>query len=178
MIVGPARRALVALLVLVNAGCGREGADAEVVVGLTTDMAVGFDIRRLERTMKVDGVVTHTADISYGEDALSLPAELPAEPAQGGAEVELTVAAFREGEASPFVTRRAATRAVSGRKLLLPVSLDEACGVAACTPRATCVEGACVDPSSIHPPCPTTILRGSRRRRTRARQPPRGPQRW
>ena len=146
MIVGPTRRAQVALLVLVTAGCGAEDVDAQVVVGLTTDMAVGFDIRRLERTTKVDGVVTHTEDLSYGEDALSLPAELPAEAVQGGAEVELTVAAFREGEASPFVTRRAATRAVSGRTLLLPVSLDEACGAAACAPKATCVEGACVDP--------------------------------
>jgi hypothetical protein len=146
MIVGPTRRALVALLLLFTAGCGAEEADAQVVIGLTTDMAVGFDIRRLERTTKVDGVVTHTEALSYGEDALSLPVELPVEATHDGAEVELTVAAFRENEASPLVTRRAATRAVSGRRLLLLASLDEACCAAACASNATCVEGACVDP--------------------------------
>lgn len=146
MIVRPTPWAQMALLVLFAAGCGREDADAQVVVGLTTDMAVGFDIRRVERTTKVDGVITHAERLSYGEGALSLPAELLVEPAHDGAEVELSVAAFRDGEASPIVTRRAATRAASGRRLLLLVSLDEACSAATCEPDATCVAGACVNP--------------------------------
>jgi len=146
MLVLPTPRAQIALLVLFAAGCGSEEADAQVVVGLTTDLAVGFDIRHVESTTKVDGIITHAESLSYGDGALSLPAELLVEPAHDGAEVELSVAAFREGEASPLVTRRASTRAASGRRLLLPVSLDEACSAATCEPNATCVEGACVNP--------------------------------
>lgn len=146
MFVLPTSRTQIALLVLLAAGCGNEDADAGVVVGLTTDMAVGFDIRHVETTTKVDGVITHAERLSYGEGTLSLPAELVVEPARDGAEIEVAVAAFREGEASPTVTRRAATRAASGRRLLLLASLDEACSAAPCEPKATCVEGACVDP--------------------------------
>ncbi|MEO5727269.1 MAG: hypothetical protein ABI134_35265 [Byssovorax sp.] len=136
----------IALLVLFAAGCGSEEAGAQVVVGVTTDMAVGFEIRHVEMITKVDGVITHARSLSYGKGALSLPAELLVEPAHDGAEVELSVAAFRDGEASPIVTRRAATRAARGRRLLLLVSLDEACSAVACEPDATCVKGACVDP--------------------------------
>ncbi len=136
----------IALLALFAAGCRSEDADAQVVVGLTTDRAVGFDIHHVETTTKVDGVITHAERLSYGDGALSLPTELLVEPAQDGAKVELAVAAFRDGEASPLVTRRAATRAVRGRRLLLLVSLDEACSAATCEPNATCVQGACVDP--------------------------------
>jgi hypothetical protein len=146
MIVRPPPRTRIALLVLCSASCGSEEADAHVVVGLTTDMAVGFDTHHVEWTTKVGGVITHDERLSYGEGKLSLPAELLVQPAHDGAEVELSIAAFRDGEASPIVTRRAATRAASGRRLLLPVSLDEACSAAACASNATCVAGACVDP--------------------------------
>ena len=141
-----ARWTPIALLGVLAAGCAGGEADAQVVVGLTTDMAVGFDLRRVETTTKVDGVVTRSRSLSYGDGALSLPAEILVEPAPDGAEIEIAVAAFREGEASPIVTRRAATRAISGRRLLLPVSLDEACSAATCAPDATCAEGACVNP--------------------------------
>jgi hypothetical protein len=146
MIVRPTPHARIALLVLCIAGCGCEDADAHVVVGLTTDMAVGFDIHRAERTTKVDGVITHVESLSYRGGDLLLPAELLLQPAQDGAEVELSIAAFRDGQVSPIVTQRAATRAACGRRLLLPVSLDEACSGTTCAPRATCVEGECVDP--------------------------------
>lgn len=146
MIVRPIAQACVALLALCSAGCGGEDADARVVVGLTTDMAVGFDIDHVETTTTVDGVVTRVDSLSYGAGDLSLPAELLVEPAHDGAAVELTIAAFRGDEASPVVTRRAATRAAGGRGLLLPVSLDEACAAVTCAAGATCVEGACVDP--------------------------------
>jgi len=146
MIVRPTLKRLLALLVLGSAGCGGEDADAQVVVGLTTDMAIGFDIHRIERTTKVDGVVAHAESLSYGEGDLSLPAELLVKPAPDGAEVDLSIAAFRAGDASPVVTRRAMTRAASGRRLLLPISLDEACALATCATGATCAQGACVDP--------------------------------
>lgn len=142
----PTHQTLIALLVLCSAGCGSEDADAHVVAGLTTDMAVGFDIHHVERTTKVDGVIAHAEGLSYGDGDLSLPAELLVEPTHDGAEVEVSIAAFRDGEASPIVTRRAATRAASGRRLLLPVSLDEACSAVTCAADATCVEGACVAP--------------------------------
>ena len=135
-----------ALLVLGLAGCGSEDSGAQVVVGLTTDMAVGFDIHHLETTVEVDGVVAHTEGLSYGKGELSLPAELLVQPAPDGAVVELSIAAFGDGDAVPVVTRRAATRASAGRTLLLPVSLDEACSGAICPDGATCAEGVCVDP--------------------------------
>ncbi|WP_433933124.1 hypothetical protein AB3662_02845 [Sorangium cellulosum] len=146
MIVRPTPRALIALIVLCSAGCGSEDADALVVVGLTTDMAVGFEIDRVERTTQVDGVITRVESLSYGRGELSLPAELAVEPAHDGAEVEVSVAAFRDGEGSPVVTRTAATRAVSGRAMFLPVSLDAACSAISCAAGATCAAGACVDP--------------------------------
>ena len=137
---------LLALLLLCSAGCGSDAADALVVVGLTTDMAVGFELDHIETITKVDGVVTRTERLSYRKGELSLPAELPVGPARDGAEVELSIAAFRDGEASPLVTRRAATRAAGGRSVLLPVSLDEACCATTCAASATCAAGACVDP--------------------------------
>ncbi|WP_437590656.1 hypothetical protein [Sorangium sp. So ce1000] len=146
MSVRPTPETLLALLLLCAAGCGSEADDAFVVVGLTTDMAVGFEFDRIERTTKVDGVVTRAERLSYGGGELSLPAELVVGPAPDGAEIELSTAAFRDGEASPIVTRRVATRAAGGRRLLLPVSLDEACSAATCAASATCAAGACVDP--------------------------------
>lgn len=146
MITRPTPQVWTALLALGLAGCGSEDAGAPVVVGLTTDMAVGFDVRRLDTTTKVDGAVTQTESLSYTDGDLSLPAELQVAPAPDGAEVEVSIEAFRDGEVSPVVTRTAATRATSGRTLLLPVSLDEACAGVTCVGGATCVEGACVDP--------------------------------
>lgn len=127
------------------AGCG--GEDARVVVGLTTDMAVGFDIRRLETTTTVDGAVVDTASLSYGAGDLALPAEISVPPARGGAEVALTIEAFgADSGAPPAVTRAVETRATRGRTVLLPVSLDEACSGVTCATGATCSAGACVDP--------------------------------
>jgi hypothetical protein len=146
MIVRPTPLSRIALLLLGSAGCASEDPDAHVVVGLTTDMAIGFDIRQVESTTKVDGVITRFESLWYSNGDLSLPAEILIQPTQDGAEVDLSIAAFRDGEASPIVTRRAATRAISGRRLLLPVSLAEACAQATCAVGATCMEGACVDP--------------------------------
>ncbi|WP_236644422.1 hypothetical protein [Sorangium cellulosum] len=142
----PAPQALLALLALVPSACGGEEADARVVAGLTTDMAIGFEVHAIESTTKVDGAVTRAERLSYGSGDLSLPAELPIAEARDGAEIELSIAAFRDGEAAPIVTRTAATRAASGRSLLLPVSIDAACSGLACAAGATCAAGACVDP--------------------------------
>ncbi|WP_437578002.1 hypothetical protein [Sorangium sp. So ce887] len=142
----PTPEALLALLALCASGCGGEDADALVVVGLTTDLALGFDVDQIESTTKVDGVITRAERLSYRGGDLSLPAELLLDPAHDGAAVEVSFAAFRDGEASPLVTRTAATRAVGGRRLLLPVSLDEACSAIACPAGATCAAGACVEP--------------------------------
>jgi hypothetical protein len=144
--VRPTPRTQIALLLLCAVGCGSEDAGADVVVGLTTDMAVGFDIRRVEWTAKMDGVVTRAESLSYGAGDLSLPAEILVQPAHDGAEIELSIAAFGEDEASPIVTRKAVTRAAGGRSLLLPISLDQACSAATCAASETCIEGACVDP--------------------------------
>lgn len=155
MIVRPTAQALVALLALSlsSAGCASEDEGAQVVVGLTTDMALGFDLRRVEVALQVDGVTTGVESLSYGEGNLSLPAALPVEPTHDGAEVEVSFSAFRDSEASPFMTRTAATRAAGGRSLFLPVSLDEACSGATCAASETCIEGACsspfIDPSGL-----------------------------
>ncbi|KYG07696.1 hypothetical protein BE21_27950 [Sorangium cellulosum] len=146
MVMRPAPQALLALLALVPSACGGEEADARVVAGLTTDMAIGFEVHAIESTTKVDGAITRAERLSYGSGDLSLPAELPIASARDGAEIELSIAAFRDGEAAPIVTRTAATRAASGRSLLLPVSIDAACSGLACAAGATCAAGACVDP--------------------------------
>lgn len=146
MIVRKAAPTLLAPFVLCAAGCGGEDAGAYVAVGLTTDMAIGFDIDHVEQTTKVNGVVTDAASLSYGEGNLSLPAVFLEKPLGDGAEIEVSVAALRDGEASPVVTRTAKTRVAGVRSVLLPVSLDEACAAVSCAGGATCVEGACVDP--------------------------------
>lgn len=146
MIVRPTAQALFALFALSSAGCASEDEGAHVVVGLTTDMAIGFDLRRVEATTKVNGVTSNVESLSHSEGNLSLPAALLVEPTHDGAEVEISFAAFHSSEASPFLTRTAATRAAGGRKLFLPVSLDEACSGVTCAASETCVQGACVSP--------------------------------
>ena len=76
----PTSRARIALLALITAGCGSEDAGARVVVGLTTDMAVGFDVRRVEKTTKVSGAVAGTESFAYGQGKLALPAEIEVSP--------------------------------------------------------------------------------------------------
>jgi hypothetical protein len=145
MLVRPTSPALLALLLLCSAACGGEE-EARVTVGLTTDIAVGFDIESVERTAKIDGAVTLGERLSYDQGELRLPEEIALPAAPDDAAVEVTIAAFREGEAAPLLTRTARTRAEGGRRLFLPVSLDEACAGVTCAAGATCVAGACGDP--------------------------------
>jgi hypothetical protein len=146
MIVRRAAHTLLVLFFLSSAGCGGEEAGAYVAVGLTTDMAVGFDIDHVDRTTKVNGAVTDAVSLSYGEGNLALPDVFLEEALADDAEIEVSLAALRDGEASPVVTRTVKTRAARGRTVLLPVSLDEACSAVSCAGGATCAEGACVDP--------------------------------
>lgn len=160
MMVKPARRGKVALLALCLAGCAGEGDPATVAVGLTTDMAIGFDLHRVEIVTAVDGAVVEEQRWSYTEGDLLLPAELSIE-AQDGAEVEVTALSFGKAEPEPFVTRTAATRATSGRTPFLPVFLGEGCSGVSCAAGSTCVEGACVDafiaPSALEDHDPSWI---------------------
>lgn len=133
-------------LLLGLSGCAAEDERAAVVVGLTTDLAVGFDIHRVEIRTAADGAVEKER-WSYTDGDLKLPAELRLEAGDGEV-VEVTVEAFGKAQPKPFVTRSASTTAVFGRALLLPVSLEQACSGVACAAGSTCVEGACVDPFS------------------------------
>lgn len=153
MIVRPNSWPMAALLVLGLSGCAaaEDERAEEVVVGLTTDLAVGFDIHRVEITSAAGGAVEEQL-WSYTDGDLKLPAELRVE-AGSGETVEVTVEAFGETEAQPFVTRSAATTATPGRVLFLPISLEQACSGVECKDGATCVEGACVDPFAA----PTTL---------------------
>lgn len=146
MIVRPTSLSCSVLLVLYLAGCADEESSTEVRVGLTTNMAVGFDFYEVERTLKVDGAVAQDELLSYGAGNLVLPAELRVPTAKDGASIELSLVAKRIGEEEPVVTRAAATRVMGGQSLLLPVALDEACAGISCAADATCVKGACVDP--------------------------------
>ncbi|MDI1450211.1 hypothetical protein QHF85_39595 [Polyangium sp. 6x1] len=134
------------LCVVALAGCADEESNTEVVVGLTTNMAVGFDFYELERTVKVDGVVAQSERLSYGAGSLRLPAELRVPTAKDGATIELSLTAKHIGEDVPVVTREVGTRVLGGQSLLLPVSLDEACAGVSCAANTTCVKGACASP--------------------------------
>jgi hypothetical protein len=144
----PISRGVTALLALSLSGCAAEeagDAGTAVVGGLTTDLAVGFDIHRIEITTAVDGEVKSEERRSYTEGNLTLPTELSVD-AGGSADVEITAEAFGKAEPQPFLTRTAATRAAPGRALLLPLSLEQACSGVACPAGKTCIQGACADP--------------------------------
>ncbi|MFO0757297.1 MAG: hypothetical protein U0359_12450 [Byssovorax sp.] len=147
MIVRPAScaRKLSLLLLLGAAGCAG-GEEARVVVGLTTDMAVGFDVDKLAVKLESGGALVRSEELSYAEGKLSLPAEIAAGAMPEGAEVQVSVDAFGDHGTKHLFTRQAATRAELGRMVLLPVSLGEACVTAICPAGTTCVEGDCRDP--------------------------------
>ena len=150
MIVRPTAQTLLALLVFHTVACGNEDADAVVVVGLTTDIAVGFQLDRVVITTQVNGVSVESEDLSYDSGKLQLPAEHRLSPVHDDAALDVSITAFRDADVLPFLTRTATTRAIGGRTLFLPLSLDEACAGITCASGATCVKGACED-SSLSP---------------------------
>ena len=160
MIVRSASFARGILLLPFLAACAAEDPPG-VVVGLMTDMAVGFDVDRLEVTTTIDGAVTRADALSYGQGTLLLPTELPGASLSDGGAIQISVDAFRDHGATLFFKRRAATRAERGRTLFLPLSLDEACVDVPCAVGATCAGGTCVDvfvpPSTLADHDPTWI---------------------
>lgn len=144
--VRPAPLSLLFLFTLGSPGCGSQEAGGQVVAGLTTDMAVGFDLDRVDITAAVNGRVTREEPFLYGKGTLSLPAEIPFPSAQGGASVELTAKAFRKGEETPFVIQRAKTQSAAGQTLLLPLALEQACADIACPEGLACAHGQCANP--------------------------------
>ncbi|MEZ4308083.1 MAG: hypothetical protein R3F14_08570 [Polyangiaceae bacterium] len=143
----PSSRWVLAGALLALSGCaGEEAESGHLVGGLSTDLAVGFELRRVELRVSVDGELSVTKSLSYSSGALVVPGELSLPGFADGAEVELAVDAFHDKEASPFLTRSAATVVSSSRTVLLPVFLEEACVGVECASGETCVEGACQDP--------------------------------
>lgn len=146
---------LVPLLVAL-AGCGEEAATDEatatVVVGLTTDLAIGFDLHRVEVTMRIDGELLRTQDLRAEEDHLLLPEEFWFTSVPDGSTVEVAFDAYGPGDAL-LLRQRASTIAEAGRRPLLRVGLDEACIDVACPDDAACSAGTCVavarEPSSL-----------------------------
>ena len=127
-------------------GCAGEEEDAAVAVGLSTDLAVGFEVRRVETTATLSGEVTLTESWLYTNGELRLPKELMLPPAADGESVEVSTRAFGEDGGEALVSRSVRTTAVAGRTLLVPLSLDEACEGVACSSGLTCEAGACKNP--------------------------------
>jgi len=124
-------------------GCGSEAGETRVVVGLMTDMAVGFDFDYIERSTSVNGAVTKTEHIEFGETELILPQEVAIPPLRDGDEVLLSLTAFRYLDDAAVLRAKTATRAVLGESRLLPFSLDAACERVTCALDETCREGTC-----------------------------------
>lgn len=127
-------------------GCGSEETKATVVVGLTTDLAVGFDIADLEITMVAGNQAVHEEKLSYNEGKLVLPKEIIFDPLANDAEIDITIDAFHESLAPPLISRRAKTQAQAGQTLFLPLSLHEACIGVLCNLGDTCIDGICKSP--------------------------------
>ena len=150
-------------------GGGGSAADTgSVVVGVTSDLRPGVDINKIHAVMKASGDLFKDETFVFGDKAspLAFPFELPFLDVAGGTAVEVTLDAFRPGDAStPLLSRSAATEIVAGKKLLFRVGLDSRCVVApgssapTCTAPATCVAGVCepahVDAARLQPYSPT-----------------------
>jgi hypothetical protein len=135
----------------VVAACGSvpsSSAEAAVVVGVTTDMAIGAEIDRLRITMRVDGAVLREEDLFHVDGDLKVPLELWLDRLHHDARVDIVIDAFAPGSSVPHSRRVAATRAAGGRTLLLPVTLSLACTAtaASCATPQTCADGVCTDP--------------------------------
>ncbi|EYF04229.1 hypothetical protein [Chondromyces apiculatus] len=134
------------------AGCGplAPGSGA-IVVGVTSELRVGVDIAQIHILLRVSGATVRDEWRSVAEGTLTLPAEIQVDDLDDGAEVEVALEAFRPDDpVKPLILRSAATRAVSGKTLLLRVPLQRACVLgpsdAGCGASETCIGGQCVDP--------------------------------
>ncbi len=139
-----------------------------VVVGVTTGLRVGTDFDRLRVVLRAGGAPIRDETLPRTGEALALPLELSFAGRPSGELVYVELTATSSAVSGLHVTRKASTRVVGGRSLLLRVSLDAACvavdapgGVQppTCEALQTCAAGACVgvavDPSALEPYTPT-----------------------
>ena len=166
MLVSPRR--LLALATVVCAGCGHATNDpppdgsGAVVVGVRSDLRAGVDVDRLRVSMTAGGQAYRDDVLTPSSpNRLRFPLELPFEGLSDGTDVAVLLEASLSAIPMPLVTRLASTRVERGRRLLLPVSLERSCVLAApggmggpqCAAPETCVHGKCVssavDPSAL-----------------------------
>ena len=137
------KRALRWLALSSLAACAAEGTTktASVVVGLTTDLAVGFDIERVVVTMRVDDQVVRTEDLRYSDGRLVIPEEFWFDRVPDESRVDIQFDAY---DADVLLMRqRGATTATVGHTPLLHLSLSEACIDVECGTDSTCQDGVC-----------------------------------
>lgn len=117
-----------------------------MVAGLSTDLAIGFDLHQIQISPQVNGSLRPSTTLKYGAAKALLPAEFPIEPVLDGDEILITAQAFQQNQPIPLITRRAKTQAVAGRTILLSLSLSETCTNIPCDTSTTCIGGQCTDP--------------------------------
>ncbi len=141
------KTALRTSMLVVVAACADEGESAptaRVVVGLTSDLAIGFDIERVVVTMRVDGVVVRTQDLRYVDGRLLLPAEFSFDRVEDGSVIDASFEAFDASDGALLVWQRGTTTAEAGRTPLLQLALQEACIDVECVEGEACTGGACI----------------------------------
>lgn len=135
-------------------GCGDDAPPTEETGGITAGLTSDVPVASIE----VSGEVNGTESESDSVDPASFPYEMALSGLKDGDDVRFTFRALDSG-GEELISRIAATRAVGGETLLLPVNLDAACvagaGAPTCGDGNTCIAGSCadpfVDPSGLSP---------------------------
>jgi len=143
------RLSVVGAIVSSLVACGGER-EPSVVLGLATDLAVGFELERVEVTTTIDGVQSAFTTLSFREGKLHLPAIFIGKTLTEGSTAAFDVAGFELNALSPSIVRSASTRVAAGRRVLLPLALDAACLGVPCDEATTCIEGVC-SPRNVAP---------------------------
>ncbi|MBK8257046.1 MAG: hypothetical protein IPK82_30785 [Polyangiaceae bacterium] len=125
-------------------GCDGGEPAGRMVVGLTTDMAVGFELTEVRVNAEVNGEAVIDDVYSYASGDLKLPGELVDLPMAIDSDVSVKVEGY--GKAGELKTRRAAfTRVEVETPLLLPLALESSCEGVFCGDGQTCLGGICGD---------------------------------
>lgn len=161
--------AAVALLGVACSGGDEPAAEAapelgSVVVGITSDLALGSDVARMRIRQRVND--EDVADEVVWAPAEGEPPPFPREIAfrdrEPGTRVEVAIDVFATvfSDEPPLFTRLASTNVAAGRSLLLRVRVEEECipgfrieggeNTPVCTPPETCVATTC-RPSFVPP---------------------------